>query len=72
MMLDEINRKLREKMDKQEMETKPKTIGVKTPPGIYRRLKALKERRGLKSLKEAMLYSARVGLDVIEKTDENR
>lgn len=78
MMLDEINRKHeqmkaeREEQARRDAQAKPKTIGVLTPPDVYRRLKAVKERHNLKSLKEAMLYVARIGLDEVESGRKGR
>ena len=64
MMLDQIEEKQRKQQAQYKNDPKKaKTIGVPTPPGLYAKLAQLKKKKGLKSLKEAMLLAAEAGID---------
>jgi hypothetical protein len=65
MMLEQIEKKHAKMIEERVLPPKPekaKVVGVKVEPNLYQQLAILKERRGLKSIKEAMLMAAREGL----------
>jgi hypothetical protein len=65
MMLEQIERKHRKMMEEQQLPpkpTKPKIVGVKVEPDLYQQLLLLKKRRGLTSIKAALLLAAEEGI----------
>lgn len=62
-MLEQIEKKQQEQIAERET-PRPKTIGAKVPPDLYAKLARLKERAGLKSMKEALLLAAERGVDI--------
>lgn len=70
-MLEQIEKKQQEQIAERET-PRPKTIGAKVPPDLYAKLARLKEREGLKSMKEALLLAAQRGVSVDVARDAHR
>jgi wyosine [tRNA(Phe)-imidazoG37] synthetase (radical SAM superfamily) len=74
MMLEQIERHLETKMQEAQAAAKPKakTVGVKVEPDLYAKLQEIKERHKLRSLKDALIMTATIGVKHLEATKSTR